>query len=654
MTVRGAAYEGRDVQALFEAVPASENAADRLNRAGLLEDLGRVEEAVREYETAVRLAPNDARVLAAWGRAAFGAGNRSSARQALARALESDPEEPEALRAMGELEMAEERWEEAASLFRRLTGQTPVSAQAVYRLGQALRGSGRLEEAAQSFEEALRIDPQYVEIRAELADLREKAKEHDKAWVEYSKVADFDPRFAQAEKQKKLLAGLLSKPKDELIPTGRVIEHARLDPAPDAGTLPVLRVGLGADMRGNPARHSRVTIRSNVAFRAVPEGGGTPISLAASEPWAFETGPGTGTFRAVGRSQKRSVLAPKGLRLVPEGFGTFIVEGLPFGREASWAGKADRELRGELELRWDSTGRGFFLVNGVNLEEYLYGVLASEMPPHWPAEALKAQAVIARSEALYRRNARPHRRLGFDLCDEQHCQAYGGVKSEGPTTREAVDSTRGRILTHAGKIAHAVYFSNCGGHTQSGDDIGWGKVPYWKGVPDTLDGVAAASPWKFRLWILRPDEAYCAPSRWAKPSHYRWSRTVLAKDLERYVSKRRRTGEIRRVSVVSRGPAGHVLKLRVEGAEGAVTLDRDAAIRRLSALASLRSTLFLIEQKKEDGRLTSVTFHGAGWGHGVGMCQSGAAGRAQDGMTHDKILSHYYPGTSVEDRTSGK
>lgn len=625
-----------------------QDAEAHLSAAWLLEDLGRTQEALAHYQKAAELLPRDAAVLAAWGRAAFDLGDDETAQAALRGALESNPHDPEALRALGELELEQGRPAEASELFRRLADATDGSAHAGFLLGRALEELGETEEAAHVLQKAAKADPQYVEIRAWLAHALAAVQRHDDAWVQYAKVADFDPAFAGASAQKKSLEGLLSKPKEELRPAGKLAGHTRVEPAQNPEGLPALKVGLSANMKGTPSFHRRLTLRAGVPFSVADRATGkTVLSGAAEGPWTFEIRGSSRTVLVSGPAGRKAVRAPAGLQVRLQGPGTFIVEELAFGKGTSWAGRADRELRGSLELRWDAGGRGLFLVNALNLEEYLYGVLASEMPAHWPLEALKAQAVIARTEALFRKAAGPHRKLGFDLCDEQHCQAYGGVKSETPKTRQAVDATRGEVLKHQGKTAHTVYFSNCGGHTQSGSDIHWGNEPYWRGVPDTVDDAFPASPWAFRRWLLRPSGAYCEPGRWSKACHFRWTRTALIKDVERRLNRRYRVGKILNVAVLSRGPAGRALKVEIKGDRGRALLRKEGEIRRFFGLASLRSTLFAVESRRREGRLVSLTFHGAGWGHGVGLCQSGAAGRAQDGALYGDILSHYYPGTDL-------
>ncbi|MBI4387087.1 MAG: SpoIID/LytB domain-containing protein, partial [Elusimicrobia bacterium] len=328
---------------------------------------------------------------------------------------------------------------------------------------------------------------------------------------------------------------------------------------------------------------------------------------------------------------------------------TTIVERLTYAPGYAWGGTADRELRGEIEIALSTAQKSLIIVNYVNLEEYVYGVLNSEMPTHWPMEALKAQAVLARTQAVYRqRSLRPHRAYGYDLCDEQHCQVYGGVPAETKRAKSAVDDTRGQILAYNGNPAHTIFFSNCGGHTQSGKEVGWADVAYWQGVFDGKDSARAPdSPWKLKEWLKTEPAVYCNATKFIWSPEFRWTRVISADELESRVFRIKNIGRIRALVPLRRSRSGHLNAIRIQGTSGELVIDREHEIRRVLALGSLRSTLFVIETSYRNGRAQSFTLYGGGWGHGVGMCQAGAGGRAEQGALHQGILSHYYPGTKL-------
>jgi SpoIID/LytB domain protein len=291
------------------------------------------------------------------------------------------------------------------------------------------------------------------------------------------------------------------------------------------------------------------------------------------------------------------------------------------------------------------------LVNIVNLEDYTHGVVSSEMPIKSPLEALKSQAVMARTHALYiKQQTRRHKKEGYDICDGDHCQVYGGVRSESERSREIVDATRGRVVTYRGRMAQVIYSSNCGGFTQSGKDVtGWGDLAYWKGIDDGAAlGPRPASPWDLRQWLWSSPSAFCKPSNDVHPSHFRWTRVVSVRDLEDKLDKKFRIGKLNGLRILRRSSAGNVNAVLLLGSKKRLKLDSETQIRSYLGLGSLRSTLFMFEvEYDEHGRAKTLLFHGGGWGHGVGLCQSGAMGRAEAGQNYEEIIKAYFKGVEL-------
>jgi len=291
-------------------------------------------------------------------------------------------------------------------------------------------------------------------------------------------------------------------------------------------------------------------------------------------------------------------------------------------------------------------------LNEVNLEEYLYSVVPSEMMLSFPDEALKAQAVIARSFALYRTQyVRPHREDGFDLCDSQHCQVYKGASNEWEKTTRAVDETRGEVLYFKGKITSPLYHSNCGGHTQSSKDLkGWGDVEYLTGVVDASKQVVfPTSPLDLEKWIKSQPSAYCSTPASGNKAEFRWFRVIPINLLQDKINRHKKIGSIKSIIILKRNPSGHVHSVMVSGTQDTLLIEKEHEIRRLLGLGPLRSNLFWIETKLTGtGVPQEFTIYGGGWGHGVGMCQSGAGGMARQGASYHEILKHYYKNTSIK------
>ncbi|UPT76114.1 MAG: SpoIID/LytB domain-containing protein [Elusimicrobiota bacterium] len=301
----------------------------------------------------------------------------------------------------------------------------------------------------------------------------------------------------------------------------------------------------------------------------------------------------------------------------------------------------------------------------MGLEDYTHGVVSAEMPQRAPLEALKAQAVVARTHALYIKTVtRRHKKEGYDLCDEQHCQVYGGIRAETERTRAVVSDTRGRVATWQGRPAHVIYSSHCGGRTQSGTDIGWGNVPYWKGIVDGPEAEpASASPLELRRRLSDWPRGFDRPSGYVHPAHARWTRAVPAKDLEEKLNRKFKIGKLRGLRVLRRVPSGHVEALVIVGSKRSKKLTDELDLRGMLGVGSLRSTMFVVdtEYRKEFPPAAkgakakpapvlvpeTFVFRGGGWGHAVGLCQSGAMGRAEAGETYDRIVSAYFAGVEI-------
>ncbi len=273
-----------------------------------------------------------------------------------------------------------------------------------------------------------------------------------------------------------------------------------------------------------------------------------------------------------------------------------------------------RAYRGVVELR--RTEAGLTVINEVELEAYLYGVLKLEVNPAWPAEAVKAQAVAARTLAVA--SLGRFAREGYDVRDNTDSQVYGGVTFEDPRAAAAVDATRGLVLVHGGQPILAVYHADSGGRTESSEHV-WGRAyPYLRGVDDPY---AAGSPYE------------------------RWTLSVPLWQLEQAL---RRGGvavrDVRSVEVVETSESGRALRVRLAGEEGAWEVSGHG-LRMLLGPDVLRSTLFTVRVEGP-----TAVFEGRGWGHGVGLSQWGARGMALRGWDFTRILQHYYTGVQVTGR----
>jgi stage II sporulation protein D len=316
----------------------------------------------------------------------------------------------------------------------------------------------------------------------------------------------------------------------------------------------------------------------------------------------------------------------------------------PFQPPVRVTGEADgvlidgRTYRGGALLVAPTPGR-ITAVNIVEMEEYLLGVVPHEIGRRPPAEieVVKAQAIAARTYAVGHMGRREA--LGFDFFATVQDQVYRGSTDEDSVANRAVRETRGEVILHDGRPILAYYSSTCGGHTAAIEDV-WRQapLPYLKSESDMIPGT---------------DQAYCSPSsryRWVE----RWTGAELATILSRTMVRRRGADAppIRRVDDVRierRSPAGRAQEtaIIVDGERHVVFGDSVRWILHATETRPLNGTFFdLIAEPGPDG-LATLEARGGGWGHGIGMCQWGAIGRARAGHDYRRILTHYYRGTQI-------
>lgn len=357
--------------------------------------------------------------------------------------------------------------------------------------------------------------------------------------------------------------------------------------AQPAKQAPDLRVGLAS------GRASLTITPAEGKATAQTESSKT-IALAANTAAAIRWQ--AGAF-LVGREKLRGDV----LTIRPSGAGELALDG--------------RRYRGALELR--HKGGGLTAVNIVPVDDYLRSVVPEEMPVDWPAEAIKAQSVAARSFALASRGR--HASEGYDLCTTTHCQLYTGTAAEKSASNAAIKATRGEVLTYGGKPIEALFHTDSGGMTENSEDVWGGHVPYLRAAKDTP---AKTMP---------------------------WTKTISRADLERKLAaKGHDIGKVRSIALSplaigraakDRTASGRVKTMTVKGTKGTATLSGTT----WRSLLGLKSTLFDAKLAKD-----MVTFTGYGSGHGLGISQWGAERMAAKGASYAEILHHYYTGTTLQ------
>jgi SpoIID/LytB domain protein len=380
----------------------------------------------------------------------------------------------------------------------------------------------------------------------------------------------------------------------------------------------------------------------------------------------------------------------KELCFKPEPGGVFTLADVAIGIGFHWERRQEQTFQGDLLLLGNPDGT-LTAVNRLNLEDYLASVVSSEMNAAAPLEMLKAHAIASRSwlmSMLQRRgktrqpaadpaeapvradeivrwyDREDHAR--FDVCADDHCQRYQGItKIISDRAAAAVGATRGVFLVHDQAICDARYHKACGGRTDNYENT-WENIPvlYLCSVADAdvshepVDTEAAAQKWM----STRPD-AYCNTADEAllcrilpdfdqeTADFFRWRVSYGREELEAILKDKSGIdfGFLENLVPMTRGPSGRIMRLRIEGSKRTVTVGKELEIRRWLSRSHLYSSAFCVSVDRDaSGLPVRFILNGAGWGHGVGMCQIGAAVMAERGCEAEAILKHYFRGAGLK------
>jgi peptidoglycan hydrolase-like amidase len=378
------------------------------------------------------------------------------------------------------------------------------------------------------------------------------------------------------------------------------------------------------------------------------------------------------------------------IRLVPGRNATSTLRGVTIGINFHWERKEDQTFEGGLRLLSNPDGT-ITAINDVGVEQYLKSVISSEMSAEAPIELLRAHAITSRSwlvamlerQKRFRNVGGPARRgresgeeivrwydredhKFYDVCADDHCQRYQGItKIISTRAEEAVRDTRGVFLVHGGEICDARYSKSCGGRSElfenAWEDV---SISYLTTVSDAaVEHPLICSEVAAEQWIDSSPGAYCNTTdglilRQVLPSFdqettdfYRWKVTYTQEELATLLHKRSGIdfGEVHRLEPLQRGPSGRIVRLRIAGSRRCLVVGKELEIRRWLSSSHLYSSAFIV--RTEGGTRNTPArfiFHGAGWGHGVGFCQIGAAVMAAKGFQAETIVKHYFRGADLK------
>lgn len=379
------------------------------------------------------------------------------------------------------------------------------------------------------------------------------------------------------------------------------------------------------------------------------------------------------------------------LTFVPAAPGaTFRIEDVEIGIDFHWQRKEEQTFKGVLRLIVDE-GK-LIAINSLPVEDYLTSVISSEMRATSSLELLKAHAVVSRSWLFcqMRHRAEKGSRSGsffsfvrkddefirwydredhtlFDVCADDHCQRYQGVTRESvPAVAEAVKATRGLVLMDGDSLCDARFSKCCGGITERYSTCWEDKdEAYLQPIRDGDGGAetALSSEREAEEWIRTTPDAYCSTADkdllklvlndydQETTDFFRWKVAYTQQEIAALVRRKREEdfGDILDLVPVERGASGRLAKLKIVGSKRTLVIGKELEIRRTLSETHLYSSAFVVDKEDvHDGVPGRFVLHGAGWGHGVGMCQIGAAVMSGKGFAFDRILLHYYRNARLE------
>ncbi len=384
------------------------------------------------------------------------------------------------------------------------------------------------------------------------------------------------------------------------------------------------------------------------------------------------------------------------------GGGAFTLHDVTIGVHFHWERKEDQTFKGNLRLIIEDTDiTGLPLTNEagerqqvvtaidiLGVEDYLTSVISSEMSATSAMELLKAHAVISRSWVLrpilnpatnnqplttnhcaerlikwYERDAH----INFNVCADDHCQRYQGItRQTSDNVRKAIEATWGEVLTYDGKVCDARFYKSCGGATELFHNC-WAdeEHPYLQAVHDVAEKNLPdlTNEEEAEKWIRTSPEAFCNTKDARILSQvlnnydqettdfYRWTVEYTQEELSKLIHERSGIdfGDILDLIPVRRGPSARLIELKIVGTKRTLTVGKELEIRKWLSPSHLYSSAFVVDKSPLQGdRGLGFRLVGAGWGHGVGLCQIGAAVMADQGYDYKAILAHYFPGSTLE------
>ncbi|PKL91775.1 MAG: hypothetical protein CVV21_07045 [Candidatus Goldiibacteriota bacterium HGW-Goldbacteria-1] len=634
--------------AAYYVIKSAESPSNRSNYyslASVYKEYGENQKAVEAYLEILKLNPGEVRAHFELAKMYYFMGDAAKGEEMVNVLEQKQMANWEVLYWHGCMLLETGRYEEAKARFLQAIESNKYRNISYIKMAEACEKTGDIDKALEYYKEAINKDKIYTELNRRIAVLHEKKEEFISAYKYWNKVIDVDTKDTEAREKAQQYA--------QLVPSIKQMIDADKQ-----------RKKTGRDTYNPPEKRG---IKGSENFKQVRVGiinGAETVSFKHGSDFMITGDDKEELFRGSKLIEYELSIEKKGI-FISDADGnsktligrnadikanslnaTAAFYNIAYGQGFYWAEKSDTTYRGDfsLILRSDKIN----VVNNLNMEEYLYGLIAAEIPSDWPEEALKAQAVSARTYTLKHLNS--HKKDGYDVCATQHCAVYKGVNGERERTVAAVDATRGEALYDPDDKLISTFFSNCcGGHTEDVYEV-WGYK-----VSKSLKGVYDGDfnwKWKFPLspfdleeYVRSMPDVYCK-AEGANETSFRWIRYLNAEDFERYAAKRKDIGRIKKVEPLKRARGGALTRLRITGDKGSMEVKFDP-IR--TVMGKIRSNVIKWEYAlDEEGYIRYIYIYGAGWGHSVGMCQRGLRGMSLKGKKYKEILRHYYRGSVIK------
>lgn len=403
----------------------------------------------------------------------------------------------------------------------------------------------------------------------------------------------------------------------------------------------------------------------------------------------------TGQLKASATGNRKISLGTKkieSIEFTPEDNNcSFTLHNVTIGISYHWERQEEQTFTGKLKLITD--GENVIAINILPVEDYLVSVISSEMSATSSLEFLKSHAVISRSWLLAQIENRDRKNIHkslqqnfttdenciirwydredhklFDVCADDHCQRYQGItKASNPSVAKAVKETEGMVLMYGDEICDARFSKCCGGVSETFDTCWNDKdYPYLQPVIDdseNKDIPDLSIEENAEKWIRTTPTAFCNTHDekvlkqilnnydQETTDFYRWKVKYSQKEISELIHRKTgiEFGDIKDLLPMQRGKSGRISRLKIVGTLRTVTIGKELEIRRALSESHLFSSAFVVDKTEVTGSVPSVfTITGAGWGHGVGLCQIGAAMMGEKGYSYDKILLHYYRNAEIK------